>query len=267
MNVYVRTDLEGASGLWRGSQVAPLPNQAGDYAYGRRCLAWDVNQVVDAAFEGGARRVVVADCHGPGGLDWDQVDPRAALEKPGGLAAHKYPSFADGFDCVLDVGRHAMAGTRNAFLEHTQSSRNWFEFRINGRPQGELGIFAAYAGGFGVPIALVTGDRAACAEAADLLPYVVTAEVKYAMRRQRGVHCYPRADVQTRLREATAAALQRTAAGEAKPWRPDTPLELELTLQRTDLGDDMETRAPAWQRVSGRTFRRRIDDPKEIYCW
>lgn len=42
-------------------------------------------------------------------------------------------------DCLMLVGRHAMAGTQRAFREHTMSSRSWFELRINGQAHGEIG--------------------------------------------------------------------------------------------------------------------------------
>jgi hypothetical protein len=36
------------------------------------------------------------------------------------------------------MGAHAMAGTQNAFLDHTQSSLSWHDYSINGRKVGEL---------------------------------------------------------------------------------------------------------------------------------
>jgi D-aminopeptidase len=35
-------------------------------------------------------------------------------------------------DAYAEIGLHAMAGTQNAFLEHTQSSKQWFDYQING---------------------------------------------------------------------------------------------------------------------------------------
>ncbi len=44
------------------------------------------------------------------------------------------------------IGAHAMAGTTNGFLDHTMSSRSWYEYRVNGRLTGEQGMWALCAG-------------------------------------------------------------------------------------------------------------------------
>jgi len=256
MRVYIEADLEGASGLWRGEQVRPSSPAA--WAYGKGCLARDVNTVVDAAFANGASAVVVKDGHGPGGLDWLKVDARAAVERAG-PAPETSPSLDETFDCVFLVGRHAMAGTPLAFLEHTQSSRNWFDFKINGRSQGEIGQLICYAGHYHVPAALVTGDRAACAEAERLFPGIVTAEVKTARCRSQAT-CYPPEHCRLLLRERTAEAMEKVRAGRIAPWIPDKPMSLELTVQRVELADEMDQR---W-RTGPRTFRKQIDDQRLV---
>ena len=43
------------------------------------------------------------------------------------------------------------------------------QVRVNGVPFGEVGLNAALAGAFGVPVALVSGDRALATEARELL--------------------------------------------------------------------------------------------------
>ena len=261
MNIYIGTDLEGASGAWRGSQVSP--EYPSDYAYGRGCLTRDVNTVIGAAFDQGAESIVVCDGHGPGGLDWEDVDPRVTLEKGGGV----FPSLGEDTDCLFSVGRHAMAGTMGAFLEHTQTSRDWFEFRINGVPQGEMGIMACYAGHFGAPLALVTGDRAACEEAHRLFPEAATAEVKHSVARQGPCSCRPAAEVEKLLRERTVEAMDRVRSGQVVPFQLTGPITLELTYQRVDLADALSRRNPRWQRVDGRTLRCEVERQNEIYCW
>ena len=76
------------------------------------------------------------------------------------------------------VGAHAMAGTEKAFLDHTQSSTDWFEYCIAGNPQGEMAQQAYFLGAFGVPLVMMSGDAAACAEAKALVPNVAIACVK-----------------------------------------------------------------------------------------
>ena len=256
MRIYIETDLEGPSGVWKGSQVRP--DSPGDYEYGKGCLVRDVNEVVHAAFENGATEVVVRDGHGPGGLNWDQVDPRAAVERSG-PTPHWFPSLNETFDCVFLIGAHAMAGTTKAFLEHTQSSRNWFDFKINGQSQGEVGQFNAYAGRYGVPLALVTGDRAVCEEMNKLFPQVVTAEVKYALYR-RQCCCHPIEYCKKLLRDKTAEAMEKARSGKLQPWVLEKPVQLELTVQRVELADEL----PPEYRVGARTFKKTVEDQRLV---
>jgi len=256
VKIYIETDLEGASGVWKAEQVRPA--SGGEYEYGKRCLVRDVNEVVDAAFANGATEIIVRDGHGPGALNWDQVDGRVSIERRGSLPM-VFPSLDETCDCVFMIGAHAMAGTAAAFLEHTQNSREWYDFKLNGQSQGEVGQFAAYAGHYGVPLALVTGDRALCAEIGRLFPDAVTAEVKKAAFRDQCT-CYPAETVRKLLRERTAQAMQKVREGKLKPWVLDKPVELELVYQRVETAD----RGPQELRVGPRTFRKRVQDQRLV---
>ncbi len=262
MKIYIMTDLEGASGLFQPSQT--MPDEGADYEYGKRCLTRDVNNVAAAAFDHGATEIVVCDGHGPGGLNWDQVDPRVALERCCGPREHVFLSLDDSFDCAFVIGQHAMAGTQHAFLEHTQSSREYFELKINGDPHGEMSQFAACAGHFGLPLALLTGDRAACAEANRLFPSAVTAEVKYAHQRVRCA-CYPAARVEQLLREKTAEAMDAFRAGKMQPWILEKPIRMELTFQRVESADQFVRGGRDWKRIGSRTFLRETDRQNTLY--
>jgi len=75
-------------------------------------------------------------------------------------------------------GHHAMSGTEKAFLPHNVTGQ-WRRFWINGQRVGELGIEACYAGHWDVPVCFVQGDTAACEEAREIFPWVVTSSVKW----------------------------------------------------------------------------------------
>ena len=77
MNVFVRLDLEGVTGVVSYAQVEP---GATDYAYGQRMATGDINAAVEGCFEGGASRVVVYDmhCHARN-IPLDEFDPRGEL--------------------------------------------------------------------------------------------------------------------------------------------------------------------------------------------
>ncbi len=254
MKIYMETDMEGASGLWKESQTQP--DSPGDYEYGKRCLTRDVNTVVAAAFDNGASQIVIRDGHGGSGLNWDEVDARAAVER-GARLPMIFPSLTDEFDCFFLIGGHAMAGTAEAFLDHTQSSMTWFEFKINSQPHGELGQRVAYAGHYGVPLVLTSGDRAYCNEVNRMFPDIVTAEVKYALIRNQCC-CHPQKQCQELLTEKTTEAMEKVRAGKVKPWVLEKPFEIELTVQRTDVAERFDQSV----RVGPRTFRKQLEDQR-----
>ena len=154
-------DMEGISGIHLMSQVKKeFPE---DYAYGKKLLTEEINFVVDALFRLGADEIVVRDGHAGGyNINMGDMDGRAKYEPA------CYPSLYwldESFDGLIIIGQHSMAGTRNGFLDHTMNSMEWFQYKINGRPAGEIAILAARAGARKVPVLAVTGDEMAVREA------------------------------------------------------------------------------------------------------
>ena len=259
MKVYIATDMEGMSLIWKPEQVSR--DQGAEYEYGRRQSTADVNAAVAACFDAGATRVVVQDGHGPSALLWDEVDPRAEVERIP-HAGCLQPALDETFDALLEVGRHAMAGTPLAFLEHTQSSQTWFRYTLNGVAYGEIAQEAFYAASFGVPLAFLSGDRAACQEAQAQFPGVVTAEVKWAVKRN-AAHCLSGPTARGRIAEGVKKALASVRQKQIKPVMLSVPITVELTLQRVDLADDCRARRGI-QRVDGRTVRFVVDNQRDI---
>lgn len=260
MKVYIATDMEGISLIWKHEQVTR--DSPADYQYGQRQSVADVNAAIEAAYDAGATRVVVQDGHGPSALLWDQVDQRAEIERIAHVG-NLQPSLDESFDALLLVGRHAMAGTPAAFLDHTQSSTVWFSYRINGVEYGEIGQEALYAAAFGVPLVFVSGDRAACREAERQFPGVATAEVKHAQKRAYAC-CVSGDEARRRIREGVKLGLSRV--GDIKPVQLATPLTIELTFQRTDYADGYLGRRGI-ERVDGRTIRTVVDRQQDLLAF
>ena len=259
MKIYIATDMEGISLIWKPEQTSS--DAGAEYDYGRRRATADVNAALAACFEAGAGRVVVQDGHGPSALLWDQVDPRAEIERvPSGACLQ--PSLDETFDALLEVGRHAMAGTHMAFLEHTQSSRHWFCYKLNGAEYGEIAQEAFYAASFGVPLVFVSGDLAACQEAELQFPGVLTAAVKTAVKRN-AAHCLSAEVAHNLISEGVRKALSLAARKKIKPVLLRTPITIELTLQRTDMADEYMGRQGI-QRVNGRTIRVVVESQRDI---
>ena len=256
MKIYIHTDLEGISGIDSGDSV---PRDSDAYGESCRRLMLDLNAAVAGAFDGGADHVTVLDSHGGGGnFVLDMLDERAENDtRPN---KRWWGTLDDSFDGTFFIGAHAMAGTMNGFLDHTQSSRNWYNYTINGRRYGELGQWAVVAGAFGVPMLMVAGDEAACAEAREFFAPVETAVVKRGVGRQTAV-TVPEEEARQRIREAARRAVG--LAGEARPLKPLCPMEVVLQLTRTDYCDDM-ARKEGVERVDARTVRKVTSDQLDI---
>lgn len=175
MNVYVMVDIEGISGIYTRQQVIPSEPR---FYEGRKYMTADVNACTRGLKAAGVDKVYVCDCHGGSySLIWDEVSDDADYYICGDTAEKRFWGIED-CDAVILLGYHAMAGTHSAVLEHSWSSKNVQNIYINDQKVGEIAMDAAVAGEHNVPIIMVSGDDKACAEAKELLPDVVCAEVK-----------------------------------------------------------------------------------------
>ena len=249
IKIYILTDMEGISGVREPFQC---DREHPEWQRARRLLVGDVNAAIAGAFDGGAEEVLVSDGHG-GGFNFilEEMDPRARYERPNG-ARDCLPGLDESFSGVFQIGAHAMAGTLGGFLDHTQSSVRWFEYRINGRPCGEIGQVGAIAGYYGVPVLLVTGDRAACEEARAFFGEIETVAVKEAISRNRARCLHPRW-AQELIRQAAKRAVG--LVGKIEPWRLEPPIEVTLTYTRQDYADEV-ARNPGVERLDARTVRK-----------
>src|SRR5690606_13052108 len=88
-------------------------------------------------------------------------------------------------------GLHAMMGTEDGVLHHTQSSRNENRYWYNGVESGEIVQAALIAGHYDVPPIMVSGDEAVCRETRQFFgPECVTVSTKRGINREAAV-LYP----------------------------------------------------------------------------
>ncbi|MCX7819512.1 MAG: M55 family metallopeptidase [Kiritimatiellae bacterium] len=200
--VYVFADMEGCTGV-TGSEFIHGA-RAGE---GVAAMEGDINACVAACFEAGATVVIVRDGHGGGSnVTPSRVDGRARLIQ-GPTRRERYPELA-GSEAVILLGYHAMSLTPGAVLAHTYSSKGIQRMRLNGREVGEIGVDAAIAAEYGVPVVLVTGDDKTCAEARAWIPGVVVCETKRGTGPQ-SAEPLPAEVSRRRIREATIEALRK----------------------------------------------------------
>lgn len=232
--ILVAVDIEGVAGVWRPEQT-----QAGngDYERARRWMTQEADAAVRGAFAGGAGTVLVNDSHGHfGNLLADEIDPRAQLIQGKPRQLGMMAGVDQGVDGVLMIGWHSRAKSRGV-LAHTTSSFAFARVWLGGLELGEIGLYAALAGEFGVPVLMASGCDVMAAEVAALLPGTASTVVKWSEGARSGRSLSP---VQSRaaIEAASREAVQSLASAPRAPWRlPSATPTLRVQCQTPALAD------------------------------
>lgn len=231
IKIYVNTDLEGISGVFKFSQTrekdTPLNTQACEYFMG------DVAAVVRGLRDGGATEVVVLDGHGSQCVIPHLMEPGAKYitgrPRPG---AGNLTALDSSFAGMVMVGFHAMMGTPDGVLNHTQSSKTENRYWYNGVESGELAQNALIAGYYGIPLIMVTGDEATTREARQFFGNnIVTVSVKKGLSREATI-LYPFEETRKALYEGAKKAVSVIA--ECKPYKTGIPIKVKMQYLNID---------------------------------
>ncbi|RLE77647.1 MAG: aminopeptidase [Thermoprotei archaeon] len=259
MKVYVITDLEGVAGVVVEEQTRPGGRL---YEEARLLLTREVNAAVEGALRGGADEVLVNDGHDGGfNLVLEELHEEAKVVH-GAPRTFSLAGLDESVDVVFLLGYHAMAGTPRAVLDHTMSSAAIHHIYLNGARVGEIGLMAAMAGYYGVPVGLVTGCAAACEEARSLLGDVEVVVTKWGLGRCFAISLSPR-KARRLIREAAERAVLRASRGEFKPYRVEPPVEVRIVYNQARYADSWEGRRGV-VRVGPREVLCRGDDLIEV---
>jgi D-amino peptidase len=222
--VFISADMEGISGIVHSDQTTP---GTAEYPDGRRWMAQDINAAVEGALEAGATEVVVNDSHGSmRNIDPDDLHPQAILISGSPKPLSMMQGIDDSFAACLFIGYHAKAGTQDAILDHTISSSVVRAIRVNGVDLPELGLNAAIAGYYGVPVVLVSGDAAVCRQTGEVLGRdVTTVAVKEAYGRL-AAKLVPMAESRRMIKAGVKEALAKIAR--IMPFKIAGPFHFEL---------------------------------------
>jgi D-amino peptidase len=231
IRIYVNTDLEGISGVFKFDQTrekdTPLNIQACEYFMG------DVAAVVRGLRDGGATEIVVLDGHGSQAVIPHLMAPGAKYitgrPRPG---AGNLSALDSSFAGVVMVGFHAMMGTPDGVLNHTQSSKTENRYWYNGVESGELAQNALIAGYYGVPVIMVSGDEATTREARKFFgDNIITVPVKKGLAREAAV-LYPFEETRKALYEGAKRAI--SVISKCKSYKTGTPVKVRMQYLNLD---------------------------------
>jgi D-amino peptidase len=182
----------------------------------------DLAAVVRGFRDAGASEIVILDGHGNQACVPHLAEPGATYIT--GLPRPDYLyGLDDSFDGIAMIGLHAMNGTPEAVLHHTQSSRGENRYWYNGVESGEIAQVAIVASHYDVPPILVSGDEATCREATQFLgPECVTVATKRGINRE-AVVLYPFEQTRRALYEGAKRAV--AAIPRCKVYRVDLPIQ------------------------------------------
>jgi D-amino peptidase len=159
MKAFISIDMEGICGIVREIETDPVKGGEA-YQQSRHLMTQEANAAIEGCMKAGATEILIADSH----WNFDNLIPEELHEAaillrgtPRGFSMVEELDASS--DAALFVGYHARAGTPRAILDHTYSG-TVAAVRVNGTEVGETGINAYLAGHHGVPVVLVTGDRA-----------------------------------------------------------------------------------------------------------
>jgi D-amino peptidase len=230
IKIYIETDLEGVSGVYKFSQTnikdTPANIQACEYFMG------DLAAVIKGLRDGGATDIIVDDGHGNQAILPHLMVSGAkyitGLPRP---STHNF-SLNKSFSGIVLFGFHAMMGTPDGVLNHTQSSQSENRYWYNGVESGELAQSASIAGYYGVPPILVTGDEATCREAVKFFGNgIVTVATKQGLARESAV-LYPFEETRKALYEGARKAI--AAIPECKPYLLEVPIKAKMEYLEKD---------------------------------
>ncbi len=223
--VFVVTDMEGVSGIF-DSDLQCMPGRSRRFEESRNLLTGEINAAVDGLFAGGATEVIVYDGHdGSQTLSVLDINPRCRL-----LTGSPIPptmGLDSSYSAVVFIGQHAMAGAKDGILSHSYSSLGIQNMWVNGTPEGEIGTTNMLAGEFGIPVAMLSGDAAACRELHDTAPQAECAEVKSGVGRTAG-YMLPHPTACKLIREKAQRAMERL--GEMKPYKMSGAVDMKVEI-------------------------------------
>jgi D-amino peptidase len=184
----IRCDIEGVSGVVSYKQSEP---GNAEYFFGKKMLMADLIAMTKGLKEGGANEIVIYDEHYYGrNIDLDLLAENVSVIC--GKPPYK-KNWAGGLDKTFTglilLGFHSKYNNYNGLLHHSYEL-DIKNIILNGVSVGEIGVEAAIAGDYEVPLLMVTGDSEGVAEAKKLVKGVQGVIVKESLCAWGGI-CYP----------------------------------------------------------------------------
>ncbi len=260
MKLYISADMEGTAAVASWTQVDP--KNTTEYPSYRRLMSREVRAAIDGARAAGVGDVLVNDSHSSmRNVMWDELPADVRM-----IYGNRKPfSMNEGADATFGAafftGYHAGVGVQDGTLDHTYTDETLYNTRVNGVVCNEAILNAAVLGTHGVPVVLITGDRATIEQTRAVLPWVTGVVVKDSIGRFATNSLSPQRACDL-IRDGAREAIERVA--QAQPFAFEPPLVLELDFVYTHNADFAEL-IPGFERTGGRSVRFVHDDFRTLF--
>ena len=258
LKVFISVDMEGITGVVNWEDVR---RDGKDYGYFREVMTKETNAAIEGAIEAGAKEIIVRDSHGSArNLLPEMLNKNSKLIRDwsGGFMS-MMEGINETFDAVVFVGYHAKAGTPNAILEHTMSSKNIIDVAINNVSMPEAGVNALIAGHYDVPVVFVAGEKALCDQAKNLFGEVTTFAVKEGLG-NAALNFHPEVS-REKIRAGVKDALLNLS--KFKPYKLEEPYTLVVKYKNEEIVNDKSLQ-PGVQRTGDWELTYKSDDILDI---
>ncbi|OGF62303.1 MAG: hypothetical protein A2Y62_04305 [Candidatus Fischerbacteria bacterium RBG_13_37_8] len=230
LKVLISVDMEGITGVVNWEDV---DREGKDYDLFRKIMTEETNAAIEGALDAGATEIIVRDAHSTArNILPDLLNPKARLIRDW---SGEFKSMVEGIDksfsAVIFIGYHAKAGTEDAVLEHTMSSKNITDISINGISLPEAGINALIVGYYDVPLVFLAGDSSICAQAKQLFGEIEIVAVKSGIG-NAAINLHP-AVSHEKIKEGVKKALLNI--NKYKPYKFKPPYKLVVTLKHEEV--------------------------------
>ena len=259
MKVFISADMEGVAGVVHSEHTL---RDGKEHERARKLMTQEVNAAIEGALEAGAKKITVNDSHGTmRNIIPEDLNENAELITGSPKPLSMMQGIDSSFNAAFFTGYHAMRGAYLGVLEHTYHGGVVSDLFINSKRFGEIGMNAAVAGYFKVPVALVTGDQIVTEEARQLLGRVETVTVKEGVSRN-AAKCLSPVKARQLIKAGAKNALLK--AKEFKPLFLKSPINVEMVFFSAGMAD-MAEMVPSTKRKNGRTVSFVADDYLEAY--
>lgn len=247
MRIFISVDIEGVAAVH-----AAIQGRRGnrDYEVARGLMTKEADAAVKGAFDGGAKKVSVADSHGHmSNILAEGLDERARLVSGKPRPLSMIQGVDENHDGIILIGYHAAAANAG-IMAHTVSGMAFHSIEINGVRAGEPTLFAGHAAEIGVPLLAVSGDDCLAKEISEQFPSARRIVVKHALGAHAADSLSPGQSRELiRHSVATAVARAKSAPVEA----PCTsPLEVVVRFHKP-LYADAAALLPIMERLDAHT--------------